>query len=103
MVQEGNELAAIDDIQLAIGVGDGVGGSLATVKQRDLAEYLAGADQIEDRVAAFGGRGADLHGAADHRIKAVAGITLGKYRDASLQMRVLDVTTKLIEGIGLEV
>ena len=51
---EGQEFAAVDDKNLAIGVGGGVGGPRLAVEHRDFAENLAGTDQVENRAAAVG-------------------------------------------------
>jgi len=49
--------------------------SRQAIEHRDFPENLARADQIQNRAAAVGGGDADLHGAADHRNQAVAGIS----------------------------
>src|ERR1700680_852176 len=45
---ERNEFAAVDDEDLAIGVGGGVGGPRLLVEERPFAKNLAGANQIQD-------------------------------------------------------
>lgn len=100
---ERNELAPVNDEQLAIGVGGGIGRPRQAVEQRDLPEYLAGLDQVQNRVATIRRRDADLDRARDHRNQAGAGIALGKDRRPTLQRDVLGVAAELIECLGLEI
>jgi hypothetical protein len=50
----------------------------ATVEQRDLPEYLAGLEQVEDGFLALGRDGVDAHPAHQHAAERVAGIALGE-------------------------
>ena len=100
---EGNKLATVDDEYFAIGVGGSVGSPRPPIEHRDFTENLAGADQIQNRTTALGGRDADLHRTAEHRKQAVAGISLGKNRGSPLQRGVLGITAELVERAGIKI
>src|ERR1700732_2067205 len=100
---KGKKFAAVDHENFAIGIGCGIGGPCLAVEQSDLAEDLAGTDEIQNRAAAVGRGDADLHRAADHRNQAVAGISLGEDRRPPLQRRMFGVTAKLVERPGIEI
>ena len=51
---EWQELAAVDDENLAIAVGGGICGPRLAIEHGDFADNLAGADQVENRAAAVG-------------------------------------------------
>ena len=100
---KGKKFAAIDRENFAIGIRRGVGRPRLPIEHRHLSEDLAGADQIQDRVAAIGRGNADLDRAADHRKQAVAGIALGKDRGSPLQRGVLGVAAELVERLGFKI
>ena len=100
---KGKKFAAVDDKNLAIGIGRGVGGPRLSIEHRHLPEDLAGADQIQNRAAAVGRGDADLHRAADHRNQAVAGIPLETDRGSPLERGVLGVAAELVERLRLKI
>src|SRR5260370_4113580 len=94
---KGQEVAAIDDINLAIGVCGCVGRPRLPVEHRNVAEHLTRTDQVEDRVAALWRGDADLHRAADYRKQAVARIAFGTDRASPLQPGVLSEPPDLVD------
>ena len=100
---EGNEFAPVNGEQLAIAVGRGVGRPRLPVEQRDFTENLAGADQVQDRIAAIGRGDADFYRAADDGDQAHARVSLGEDRGSPLQRGVLGVAAKLLERLGFEI
>ncbi len=64
--QHGEKVAALEHEQVAIGLRHRVGGARPAVEQGDLAEHLAGADDVEHGLAALGRGDADFHAALQH-------------------------------------
>src|SRR6266540_4877431 len=71
-----NEIAPLDDDELAVGHGGGIGGARAAVEQGDFAEHLALAKYVEHDVLALGGRDADFDAPGKHAHESGAGISL---------------------------
>src|ERR1700687_3824110 len=100
---KGNKLATVDNKNLAIGICGGIASPRQAIEHRDFPENLPGTDEIQNRTAALSGGDADLHGAADHRNQAVAGISLGNDRGSPLQRGMFGIAAKLIEGLRVEI
>src|SRR5262249_31878584 len=70
------EVAPLDDDELAVGHGDGIGGLRTTVEQGDLSKNLALAKDIEHNVLAVGGCEADLDRPREPAHEPRAGVPL---------------------------
>ena len=100
---EAQKVAAIDDVEFAIGVGGGVRRAWRPVQHGDLAKNLTGPDQIENSVPAVRRRGGYFHRPRHHGKQAVAGISLGRDRHPALHGGMFCVAAKLIERFGLQI
>src|SRR5262249_47838633 len=74
--QEGNEVAPLDDDELAVGHGGRIGGARAAVEQGDFPENIALAKDVEHDVLAVGGGDADFHRAGEHTHEPASRIAL---------------------------
>ncbi|HET7805419.1 MAG TPA: hypothetical protein VFL53_14340 [Pseudolabrys sp.] len=102
-MNQGDEIPPLNDHQLTIVYGDGVGGSLPAVKKCNLPEQLAGDDQVEDCILALIGGGADPHGARPDGIEPRADIALPKYDRAFFDFAVYDAGRQPLYDPGAEI
>ena len=100
--EKGDELPPFEYQQLAVLHGAGVGGARTPVEQRDLAEDLAGLDDVQRDLFAVRGGNGDFHAAGHHRHEAAAGISLGKDRGAFFRMHDPRITREAIKVLGRE-
>jgi hypothetical protein len=81
-LDEGDEIPPVDDQQLAVRHGRGVGRAGMPVEQRDLPQKLSGSNQIEDNFPAVGRGRARLDGAADDHDERLRGVALAEQHRA---------------------
>ena len=98
-LQERHEIAPFEHHKLRLSQGHGIGGAVGAIQQGDLADHLAGIDQVQDQLLAVLGVAADLHPATHHDHHVGAGITLAEQDRACLmadQPHVCDQTVELV-------
>ncbi|MFY9602440.1 MAG: hypothetical protein WAR02_19590, partial [Pseudolabrys sp.] len=77
-----NEIAALNNHQLAVLYWNGICRPLPSIKEGDFSKKFARHDQVEYRVLSFFGRGADPHRACANGVKLRADIPFSKYNGA---------------------
>src|SRR5208283_5404142 len=92
----------MEHVQLAVRHRDGVGSSLASVQQRDLAEYVALTEHIVHAVLAVLEGSADLHCSRSDGARAAPRITLGEYVCAALHHHGDDTSAEAIDLLRSE-
>lgn len=76
--------------------------SRAAIEQGNLAEDLPLADDIQNGAASLDGRDAHLHRPAGDCKQAVAGVTFGEDRGATLEISGTGIAAQLVERRRLE-
>src|SRR3954449_2860016 len=100
--QQREQVAPLDDEQAAIRVRDRVGGARLSVEQRDLAENLALANEVEDRVLAVRRRRRDLHDPLANRKQTSSRIAFGKDDRLAFNAAGRRIGAKMSANIGSE-
>src|SRR3954452_7632203 len=102
IAKEREKLPAINRQKLAISIRDRIGRAGQPVQQSYFAKDLPRTDDIQEGISSFGGRTGHPHRSTHHCEETRTRITLQENICTTLQLQLLHVAKKLLEGSGLE-
>src|SRR5262249_48496352 len=101
--QERNEIAPLDDDELAVGHGGRVRGARAAVEQGDFPENIALAKDVEHDVLAVGGSDADFHRAGEHAHEPGSRVAFGEDGRPARRPPRLHVRAEVLDHAGRKI